>query len=132
MTMNIYKALKQIDPKNKMYFQWKFPDTRYFSDREVWTEEQFLRNVQRKTISSFVNWEQTDEYKNLVQLYLNSKLANDFLEIYTNVTQAAKDGDEKSIKLFLGMQKDVQHNAKLASQLLDSKEEIEEDDDLIL
>jgi hypothetical protein len=64
---------------------------------------------------------------------LESKVANDFDNIYKIVTDKAKEGDEKSIRLFLSMQKDIQSNAKLAAKTFTVVEDDEqEDDDLVL
>ncbi|MBL5769329.1 hypothetical protein [Heyndrickxia sporothermodurans] len=64
---------------------------------------------------------------------MESKVANDFDDIYRIVTEKAKEGDEKSIRLFLSMQKDIQSNAKLAAKTFEMVEDDEqEDDDLVL
>lgn len=133
--MSIYEALKSIDPRKSMYFQYKFPDLRYYQDRPLKTEEDFLRQAERKTINPFLKWEKTSEYKNLVQMYLDTKIADDYKEIYDIVVNKAKEGDEKSIKLFLTLQKDIQSNSKVAAKQFENDYEDENDDigdDLIL
>lgn len=132
--MNIYEALKTIDEKKAMYFQYKFQDLRYDQSKPMKTEEDFLRQVERKTINPFLKWEKTAEYKNLIQMYLDTKIADDYKEIYQIVVDKAKEGDEKSIRLFLTLQKDIQTNSKIASNQFkdDAEEEIDKDDGLIL
>ena len=134
--MNIYEALKQINWKKREYFKYKFPDLRWDKSKPAKTKEEFLRYVGNKTINSFERWEKTQEFKNLVMLYLETKVADDFKEIYSIVVDKSKQGDEKAIKLFLQLQKEVQQNAKLAAKTFemvdDDNEEEEEEDELIL
>jgi hypothetical protein len=133
--MSIYEALKSIDPKKAMYFQYKFSDLRYYQERPMKTEEDFLRQVERKSMNPFYKWEKSAEYKNLVQLYLDTKIADDYKEIYDIVISKAKEGDEKSIRLFLSLQKDISVNSKLAAKQFENAHEDEKDeigDDLVL
>ena len=103
--MNIYEALKQTENKKRVYFEWKH-DIRFIQGVPKKSEEDFLRMVGLKTLNGFIKWERSQEYKNLLLLLLDSKVANDFDLIYKNVSDKAKDGDEKFIRLFLSMQKD--------------------------
>ncbi|MGG4038564.1 hypothetical protein [Heyndrickxia ginsengihumi] len=131
--MNIYEALQNVSYKKQEYFKWKH-DIRFNQSIPKKSEEEFLKVVDLKSLNTFHRWERTQEYKNLLLLLLESKVANDFDEIYRVVTDKAKEGDEKSIRLFLSMQKDIQSNAKLAAQTFTSVEDEEdtEDDDLDL
>jgi len=53
--MSVYEALKTIDPKRALYFQYKFPELRYDQSKPLKTEEDFLRLVERKTINPFLS-----------------------------------------------------------------------------
>lgn len=132
--MSIFDALKTIDPKKALYFQYKFPDLRYDQSKPLKTEEDFLRLAERKTINSFLKWEKSSEYKNLIQLYLDTKIADDYKEIYKIVVDKAREGDEKSIRLFLTLQKDIQQNSRVAAKQFENDEDevIEEDDGLMI
>ncbi|MGG4508230.1 hypothetical protein ABEP00_20195 [Heyndrickxia sporothermodurans] len=130
--MNIHEALQNVSYKKQEYFKWKH-DIRFNQNMPRKTEEEFLKNVELKSLNTFHRWERTQEYKNLLLLLLESKVANDFDDIYRIVTEKAKEGDEKSIRLFLSMQKDIQSNAKLAAKTFEKVEDDEsEDDDLVL
>lgn len=130
--MNIYEALKQTENKKRMYFEWKH-DIRFVQGVPKKSEEDFLKSVGLKTLNGFIKWEKSQEYKNLVLLLLDSKVANDYDIIYKNIVDKAKDGDEKFIRLFLSIQKDIQSNAKLAAKTFKTVEEdLEEDDELDL
>lgn len=83
-------------------------------------------------MNPFLNWEKTQEYKNLLMLYLDTKIADDFQEVYSIVSDKAKQGDEKSIKLFLQLQKEVSSMAKLSAKTFESIEDEAEDDELEL
>ncbi|ETI68135.1 hypothetical protein [Neobacillus vireti] len=126
--MNIYEALKNVEYKKKLYFEWKH-NIRFVQTLPVKTEEEFLRMIGAKTLNGFIKWERSQEYKNLLLLLLESRVANDFDIIYKVVSEKAKDGDEKSIRLFLSMQKDIQVNAKLAAKTFNVVEDDSEDDD---
>ena len=129
--LNIYEALKNVPNKKAEYFKWKF-DIRYNRDLPKKTEEEFLRNIQRKSLNPFIKWEKSSEYKQLLAIYLDSQIANDLDEIYKVVSKKAKQGDEKSIKLFLQLQKEIQQHAKNAEKafVVEDVEEQEDDDDL--
>lgn len=131
--MNIHEALQAIPFKKREYFKWKH-NIQFDQSAPAKTEEEFLKSVELKTLNTFHRWERTQEYKSLLLLLLESKVANDLEDIYKIVTDKAKEGDEKSIRLFLSMQKDIQQNAKLAVKTFTvvEDEEIEEDDDLVL
>lgn len=130
--MNIYEALKQTEGKKRAYFEWKH-DIRFVQDAPKKSEDDFLKTVGLKTLNGFIRWEKSQEYKNLVLLLLDSKVANDYDVIYKNIVDKAKDGDEKFIRLFLSIQKDIQSNAKLAAKTFNVvEEESEENDELVL
>lgn len=130
--MNIYEALKKTEGKKRAYFEWKH-DIRFVQDAPKKSEDDFLKTVGLKTLNGFIRWEKSQEYKNLVLLLLDSKVANDYDVIYKNIVDKAKDGDEKFIRLFLSIQKDIQSNAKLAAKTFNVvEEESEENDDLVL
>ncbi len=115
--MNIHEALRHIkDGKKREYFKWKH--NVYTQKVKQRTEQEFLDYVGRRSIESFNKFEKSPEYKQLLMIYLDSKIANDFDEIYSVVSEKAKQGDEKSIRLFLSMQKDIQQMSKVAAKSL--------------
>lgn len=133
--MNLDEALKNMKAwRLAEYFKWKH-EIRYDQTIKKKTEEEFLKSVDRKTLNSFTSWERSAEYKKLLILLLESKLADDMEEIYNIVTKNAKKGDDKSVRLFLSLQKEIMDNAKTARESF-KLEEIKEDkgasDDLIL
>ena len=132
--MNIYEALKKIDFKFAEYFKYLHPELRFDHSKPLKTEEDFLRLVDRKTMSPFYRWEKSKEYKNLLMLYLDYRMSKDYEEIYNLISTKAKEtGDPQTVKLFLQLQKDISSNAKAVSKLFNQvEEEPEEDDDLDL
>ncbi|MEH6944014.1 hypothetical protein [Bacillus sp. JJ722] len=134
MKLNIYEALNKITLKKRLYFTWKH-DIRFKRDVEKKSEEEFLKEVQLKTFDGFIKWEKSSEYKQLLMILLDSKVSSDFDEIYSIVSEQAKKGDEKSVRLFLSLQKEIQSYAKVAAkqfQTVIEDEQEEEDDDLDL
>lgn len=135
--MNIYDALKQLRFDKRMYFQYRHK--LYFQQEkndEVTTDEEFLKRLggrKNKTMNPYIAWERSDEYRNLVALLLESKIANDLLDTYNVVAKKAKTGDDKSVKLLLQLSKDITSLSKAAKASFNKKEEeeiIEEDDGL--
>lgn len=128
--MNIYEALKQTDYRFAEYFKYLHPELRFDHDRPLKSEQEFLKTVNRKSMSPFYRWEKSTEYKNLLMLYLDYKVNDDYEQIYSIVSDKAKQGDEKAIRLFLTLQKDIQSMAKSIKKTFNEVEEIEEEDDL--
>lgn len=126
--MDIYDALKQTDYRFREYFKYLHPDLRFDQTKPLKTEEEFLRSVNRKSMAPFHRWEKTAEYKNLLILYLDYKVNDDYEQIYNIVVEKAKQGDEKAIKLFLTLQKDIQNMAKSIKKSFFVEKENEEDD----
>lgn len=127
--MNIHDALKQINWMKAEYFKYKFPELRYDQSRPLKTEQDFLNLVNRKSMNPFTKWEKSQEYKYLMQLYLDTKISDDYQTIYNIVAEKAREGDEKSIKLFLTLQKDIQQNSKMAAKMIKKSDDEEENDD---
>ncbi|TFJ93647.1 hypothetical protein [Lentibacillus salicampi] len=129
--MTVYEALEKIPFKKREYFKWKH-DIRYDQRLEKKSKEDFLRYVHMKTLNSFLKWEKTPEYRQLLMLLLEWRSTDDFEQIYDVVSNKAKEGDEKSIKLFLDLQKQIKQNAKAVKDLMGNDTEIEDDDDLAI
>ncbi|WP_431809152.1 hypothetical protein [Brevibacillus agri] len=128
--MNIYEALKNIRWDYSEYFKYKF-GIRYDQTKPPKSQEDFLRLVGKKTMNPYILWERTKEYKDLVALYLQSRVANDLAEVYDKVsTKAKQTADEKNIKLMLTLHKEINEHAKQA--FLQFKDVEEEDDGLEL
>ncbi|OLN22912.1 hypothetical protein BTO30_07140 [Domibacillus antri] len=119
--MTIYEALRNTHWKKAEYFKFKFPDVRYIKDSGARTEEELMKSCHLKSMNSFYAWERTDEYKSLLMLYMASKVSDDFMDIYNIVIEQAKQGDDKAIKTFLSLQKEIRDNAKVAEGALDKK-----------
>lgn len=120
--------LKKLRFEYQQYFQWKFPDTRYRKELPIKSEEDFLKSVGRKTLNGFLEWEKTPEYTMLVSLYLQSKIGNDLHEIYEVVRQKALTGEDKSVKLLLQLNKEINTIIKETEKMYQVEEE--DDDDL--
>lgn len=102
--MSIYEALDKLTWKKKEYFLWKFNLNVRVKDK---TEEELCRTINVKSLDFMKKWEKSPEYLSLVNLYIESKTATDLEKIYKVVSEKAIDGDEKSIKLLLDLQKQV-------------------------
>lgn len=74
-------------------------------------------------------WEKSDEYARLMYILTKERMNSDFFEIYDSIVDKAKTGDEKSVRTFLMLQKEVKSNLK---ELNSKPHEMEDDDGLIL
>lgn len=119
------EALSKVNDKVRKYFRWKFNIP--FGGRQMnqTTLEEICTYTMVKNPQYFSDWEKTDEYKHLVNIYLNSKTANDLLDIYNSVSEKARSGDAKSIDTLLKLQKEIQANIRQAKR----KEKDNADDD---
>ena len=131
--LSINEALKLLPPKKRAWFEYKFGLT-LFRDFSGWTDEDFMENISRtKTLVLYKQWERTPEYNCLVNLLLYARSTRDLLEVYDTVSEKAKSGDEKNVKLLLELQKQIRVNAKESSKLLTGEEnKAEEEDGLII
>lgn len=120
--MTLKEALKNITFENREYFKFKFPDVRFDKSIPPKTVEEFLRITNRKTMNGFLEWEKSPEYSNLVALYLQSKMINDIYKIYEVVRRNALEGDEKSVKLLLQLNKEINNMVKATSSISDENE----------
>lgn len=112
--MNIYEALNTITWKKKEYFLWKHNLSVL---REIpLTEEEICHKIKSKSLSYMKKWEKTEEYHNLVNIMIESQAGKDLEDIYSIVKEKALTGDEKSIKLLLDLQKQVQAYNKQANK----------------
>ncbi|MEK4700269.1 hypothetical protein MKX47_11785 [Solibacillus sp. FSL R7-0668] len=102
--MGIYEALNQLTWKKKEYFLWKFNLNVRVKGK---TEEEICKTLNVKSLDYMKKWEKSPEYLALVNLYIESKTATDLEKIYKVVSEKAIEGDEKSIKLLLDLQKQV-------------------------
>ena len=91
--------------EKKEYFLWKHNLSVL---REVpLTEEELCNKIKSKSLAYMKNGK-TEEYHNLVNIMIESQAGKDLEDIYAIVKEKALTGDEKSIKLLLDLQKQVQ------------------------
>lgn len=104
--MDIYEALNKLSWKKKEYFLWKF-NLYVLKNGDEISEEDLCKKIQVKSLAYMKKWEKSPEYLQLVNLYIESQIANDLEQIYRVVSEKALTGDEKAIKLLLDLQKQV-------------------------
>ena len=133
--MSIHKALEKVDWRKRAYFMRKFQiKTPKNAHILAMSDEEFLKWADRRTMTVFQNWEQTDEYFELYMIYMRGKMQRDLEAIYDIVSEKAKQGDEKAVRLFLQLHKDMTQLQKAINRT-QTKQEVqkdEDDDDLVL
>lgn len=132
LLQEIYKLTSN---RRRLYFLWKHKLQNNRTDYGSWTKEELINKYFKGSEEAFQRmelWEKSDEYARLVNIMLKERMSGDFLEIYNSVSEKAKQGDEKAIKTFLMLQKEIKNNLKFYEKNLTTNNEIDEDDDLIL
>ncbi|MGG3845573.1 hypothetical protein [Aeribacillus composti] len=128
--MNIHQALSKLDWRKRAYFMRKFqirsPKNEHILNM---SDEEFLQWADRKSMIVFHNWEQTDEYWELYMIYMRGKMQRDLETVYDVVSEKAKQGDEKAVKLFLQLHKNMTQLEKSMNRTKTKQEQVEEDDD---
>ncbi|WP_339171205.1 hypothetical protein [Anoxybacillus sp. FSL W8-1294] len=126
----IHKALEKVDWRKRAYFMRKFqirtPKNKHIISM---SDEEFLKWADRKSMTVFHNWEQTDEYFELYMTYMRGKMQRDLETVYDVVSEKAKQGDEKAVKLFLQMHKDMTQLQKSMNRTQTKQEKVQEEDD---
>ena len=122
--MTIWQAFKHfnIPVKKRYYFQAK---------HGIWmkqphtpmTEEEICRKMQLIDLSTYKEWEKSDQYQKLLFCLLEGSFAADIADVYRAVSDKAKTtGDEKAIKNMLMLQKEIKRFGKV-------QEPVQEQDD---
>lgn len=104
--MDIYDKLKTLSPKKRTYAIWRF-NLEYNKDKEKNTPERLCEILGVKTLSEYIKWENSIEFMELTNLYLQTKFANDLEDVYAITVEKAKEGDTQSVKLLLELQKQI-------------------------
>lgn len=129
--MDIYSELKKVTWKKEQYFLWKH-DLYVLKDKP--SEEDFLKQIESKSLAYMKKWEKSEEYLNLVSVLIQSKIGEDLEKIYYSLRDKAHNGDEKAIKMLLELQKSSREYQKSTSKAVgkESKEESSPLDELEL
>ncbi|QPA31423.1 hypothetical protein [Thermaerobacillus caldiproteolyticus] len=129
--MSIHKALQKVDWRKRAYFMRKFQIKTPKNEHILaMSDEEFLRWADRRSFTVFENWEQTDEYWELFMIYMKGKMQRDLETVYDVVSEKAKQGEEKSVRLFLQLHKDMTQLQKAMNQTnKKQQEEVQEDED---
>ena len=85
------------------------------------------RIVKRAIMRELV--EQADEYFELYMIYMRGKMQRDLETVYDVVSEKAKQGDEKAVKLFLQLHKDMAQLQKSMNQTNKTKQDVVQEDD---
>jgi len=117
------------------YFMWRNGLSNSNRDFSELTEQDIIEKYCKGSMKKYGNlkqWENTEEYAELMNLLLLERSNKDFVEIYNAVSEKAKQGDDKAVKTFLALQNEIRKSVKNKKSNKAEQEEVEEDDDLIL
>jgi len=118
------------------YFMWRNKLANANRDFSELTEQDIIDKYCKGSMIKYGNlkqWENTEEYAELMNLLLLEKSNKDFVDIYNVVSEKAKQGDDKAIKTFLLLKDELKKSVKTKTKKVNKEEEEEqEDDDLVL
>jgi len=113
------------------YFMWRNKLANSNRDFAEFSEQDIIEKYCKGSLIKYGNlkqWENTEEYAELMNLLLLEKSNKDFVEIYNVVSEKAKQGDDKAVKTFLSLQNELKKAVKTKKSNKAEQEEIEEDD----
>ena len=113
------------------YFMWRNKLANSNRDFSEFTEQDIIEKYCKGSLIKYGNlkqWENTEEYAELMNLLLLERSNKDFVEIYNAVSEKAKQGDDKAVKTFLALQNELKKSIKAKKSNKAEQEEIEEDD----
>jgi hypothetical protein len=129
--MTIYEVLEQLPYKRRVYIKWKFG--LWFQQEKQLTEDEVMNQLKVKTLNSYKKYEKSEEYRHIVSLYLQTKAAQDLLDMYDAVAMKVRDNPEpKHIEMMLKLQKEIKAYKREAEGYFTAVENEEEDDGLEL
>lgn len=128
--MTIYEVLKKLPFKKQLYVKYKF---NLWMNRDTpMTEEEFLKQVDLKTMGTYYRWERTPEFKHITSIVLATKQANDLLEIYEKLkAKVESNPNPKDIEMMLKLMKEINLHNKEAEKFFAADDE-DVDDELEL
>jgi hypothetical protein len=104
--------LRRQSRKKWIYFCWKNKVDNISTKFSEMTEEDILEKYPKLiyplTLKIYKSrWEQTEEYQHLYRLLMQIRSQNDLYKIYEVVKDKALQGDDKAIKTFLMLKKEI-------------------------
>ena len=117
------------------YFMWRNGLSNSNRNVAEFTEEDIIEKYCKGSLKKYGNlkqWENTEEYAELMNLLLLERSNKDFVEIYNAVSEKAKQGDDKAVKTFLSLQNELKKSVKTKTKKVNKEEEEEQEDDLVL
>lgn len=136
MANTIWKELNKRYPRvnvKKYYFYWKNGLKNRYTDFTVLSEDEFIKKycAGSKVRYKFLQeWEKSEEYNELMQVYMNQEINSDIYEVYKVIREKALQGDDKAIKTLLMLQKEVKKNISKIEK--GNNDDIEDDDGLTI
>ena len=130
--------LRRQSRKKWIYFCWKNKVDNISTKFSKMTEEDILEKYPKLiyplTLKIYKSrWEQTEEYQNLYRLLMQIRSQQDLYRIYEVVKDKALKGDDKAIKTFLLLKKEIWKSPikeKLGVEEIESQEENKDDLDI--
>lgn len=121
--------LRRQSRKKWIYFCWKNKVDNISTKFSEMTEEDILEKYPKLifplTLKIYKSrWEQTEEYQDLYRLLMRIRSQQDLYKIYEVVKDKALQGDDKAIKTFLLLKKEINKN-----DVQQEKSDITESDD---
>lgn len=129
----IYDVMRQLSAKRRMYVKYRFNLWHPKDTNIPKNEAELIKRMQLKSgnLDYFKTWEQSEEFKHITALVLQSKQAADLEAMYNKAKQRvmSKDAQPKDVELFLKLQTVIEQRHKQAQDYFTYVFEEYEDDE---
>lgn len=124
--------LKRRSKRRWLYFCWKNKVDNIDTKFSQMTREQFMKKyptyITERGMSLYKCWENTDEYLNLYNLLMQEQSIKDLYNIYNVVRDKALKGDDKSVKTFLLLKKELSKKSNAIEKYVISQQDQDNED----
>lgn len=128
----IYDVMRQLSAKRKIWIKHRF-DLYHPREKKPQNEAELIAKMKLASgdLSYFKSWEQSEEFKHITALVLQSKQAADLEAMYNKAKQRvmSKDAQPKDVELFLKLQTVIEQRHKQAQDYFSYVFEEYEDDE---
>ncbi|GGF86356.1 hypothetical protein [Paenibacillus aceti] len=114
--VSIYDVIRSLSIKRKVYVKWRFNLWRQL-DKVPANEEELLLKMKVKSLDSFREWENSEQFKHITSLVLQMNQGKDLEEIYIKVKERVNnDPQPKDVELMLKLQKEINEHYREAQK----------------
>ena len=107
--MDLRQEVNKLSENRRKYFLWKNKMDTKQTNYSKWTLDDFMKstNLVDRSLSSFLLWEDSEEYKRLEFKLTAERFNSDILDVYRGTVEQAKQGNSSAVKVMFDLQKKI-------------------------